>query len=238
MKYSLKINFERWSTILKENTIDTIRTLLHSAIPKMPRPKCWPLAASGFDLIAHKIAQFCGMENKYYYEYRMPFLVGDAFNFPGLDSWMMLDCSSGKMDHQLRFLNELRGDFFHVNMQDVFDSARAAWKDQVASGTFSDDVENQLHWTAWAKHPSSVVVPTVTTGKFFVRSVLAICFPGLCLILKDFNSVEEIEHAWLQMPIVKTMPKQEYDDWWVELFLERKVWGRCSVFPKFSSWRQ
>ena len=68
---------------------------------------------------------------------------------------------------------------------------------------FSDDIESHLDWQEWTKHPSSLVVPTVTTGKIFVRSVLAICFPGLCLILKDFNSVEEIEHAWLQMPIVK-----------------------------------
>ena len=36
-----------------------------------------------------------------------------------------------------------------------------------------------------------------------MRTVLAIGFAGLCLILKDFNSAEEIEDAWLQMPIVK-----------------------------------
>ena len=102
---------------MKERTSDDISSRLYRTIPKMPREKCWPLAASGFDLTAHKIAQFRGMESKYYYEYRRPFLEEDAFNFPGLESWMMLDCSSGKMDHQLRFL---RGDFFHVNIQDVF----------------------------------------------------------------------------------------------------------------------
>ena len=73
----------------------------------------------------------------------------------------------------------------------------------MAVGTFSDDIENDLDWTAWAKHPSSLVVPTDTTGVYFVRTVLAIGFAGLCLILKDMNSAEEIEAAWLQMPRVK-----------------------------------
>ena len=61
----------------------------------------------------------------------------------------------------------------------------------------------QLDWEAWRRQPSSMVVPTRTTGICFVRSVLAIGFAGLCLILKDFNSAQEIEDAWLQMPKVK-----------------------------------
>ena len=99
-------------------------------------------------------------------------------------------------------LDFLRGDFFRVKItDDVFSLAEAARKHQVVVGTLPASAP-QLDLEAWRKQPSSMVVPTRTTGIFFVRSVLAIGFPGLCLLLKDFNSVEEIQHAWLQMPIV------------------------------------
>ena len=65
----------------------------------------------------------------------------------------------------------------------------------------------QLDWGEWERQPSSMVVPTKTTGVYFVRSVLAITFAGLCLILRDFNSAEEIEQAWLEMPVVKGKKK-------------------------------
>ena len=109
MKYSLKINFERWSTFLKENTSDTIRTRLYSAIPKMPRRKCWPLAASGFDLNPNKVTQFRGMLSKYNYEFRRPFLERDTSHFPEIDTWRMQNCTSAKVFDRLDFL---RGDFF------------------------------------------------------------------------------------------------------------------------------
>ena len=72
----------------------------------------------------------------------------------------------------------------------------------MAVGTFVGRPPS-LDWGKWRENPSSLVVPTDTTGVYFVRTVLAIGFAGLCLILKDFNSAEEIEDAWLQMPRVK-----------------------------------
>ena len=199
MKWSLKINFDRWTNFLKENSIETIRKRLGSAIPKMPRRKSWPLAASGYDLNPNKVTEFKGMMAKYNYEFRRPFLTRDDADFPKLDTWTMQNCTDATAFDRLEFL---RGPFFRVNIRDVFELADAARKHQVAVGTLSES-RHQLDWQEWRRQPSSMVVPTTTTGIYFVRSVLTIGFASLCLILKDMNSVAEIEEAWLQMPKVK-----------------------------------
>ena len=160
-----------------------------------------PLAArSGVELTPNKIASFKGMLGKYNYEYRRPF-VGDLF--PELDSWTMTFRDTPSMTFRDR-LDYLRGHFFHVEEQEVYAFATKAYKKQVADGVFAGV---ELCWKEWEKSPSSLVVPTTVPGMFFVRSVLATNFACLCEILKELNTTEEIETAWLKMPIVKPVKK-------------------------------
>ena len=70
----------------------------------------------------------------------------------------------------------------------------------MAVGTFAGI---DLDWDGWMNNPSSLVVPTKKTGIYFMRTVVAIGFAALCLLLRDLNSAQEIEEAWLKMPIVK-----------------------------------
>ena len=203
----------------------------------MPRRKCWPLAASGYDLSLNpnKVTQFRDMLSKYNYEFRRPFLERDAAHFPELDTWTMQNCTAAKVLDRFDFL---RGDFFRVKVtDDVFSLAEAARKHQVVVGTLPESAP-QLDWEAWRRQPSSMVVPTRTSGICFVRSVLAIGFAGLCLLLKDFNSVEEIEHAWLQMPIVKPKkPNRGTAAGWWNYSWGGKSWGGGQS-SRSSSWRQ
>ena len=143
------------------------------------------------------MSQFRGMLTKYNYEYRRPFL-GEAF-IPKLDDWHVEDCRDPELDNRLRFLCDQR---FHVEKEtheSIWHSASKAW-DKVAVGTKTNV---QLDWNAWYLNPTSLVVPTTKDGIYFVRTVTAICFASLCLLLRNLSTAQEVEEAWLKMPIVK-----------------------------------
>ena len=78
-----------------------------------------------------------------------------------------------------------------------------------------DDVD----WKALEAAPSSMVVPSNKGSwvpwsaiggtwhlqwhcRYYLRRVLAITFPALCLLLAEEHTAEQIEAYWLQMPLV------------------------------------
>ena len=101
-------------------------------------------------------------------------------------------------------LRSHRGNFFHVDKESVVPFAQEAWEDQVAVGT----ALIPLNWDEWYNALSSLVIPTEIRGVFFVRMVLTISFAGLFHLLKESNSMDEIERAWLQMPLVKARKEE------------------------------
>ena len=77
--------------------------------------------------------------------------------------------------------------------------------------TFIWQQEN-VDWTALRAAPSSMLVPTMAGSAassgmsdsfHYVRQVLAISFPALCWALRDYHTAEEIETAWVHMPLLK-----------------------------------
>ena len=68
---------------------------------------------------------------------------------------------------------------------------------------------------------SSMLVPTITSAAsssavgdvsfHIVRTVSAISFPALCWLLRDCHTAEEIEQAWLHMPLVRPGKPAEDD---------------------------
>ena len=191
MQAALKTNFDYWNSFMKETCFQDVGSCLFKKIPEKPPKKSWPLAASAS---GETVTQFRGMLTKYNYEYRRPFL-GEAF-IPSLDTWKLEDCRPQEIDDRLQFLSS---NWFRVPMKNIWHSANKAW-DRVAVDC---KAAIALDWDEWEKNPSSLVVPTTKPGIYFVRTVLAIGFAALCLLLRDLNSAQEIEEAWLKMPIVK-----------------------------------
>ena len=69
--------------------------------------------------------------------------------------------------------------------------------------------KTDVDWTAWI---SSMIAPAWSGSSaasaigdkcFYVRKVLTISFPALCVMLQQFHTATEIEQAWLRMPLVK-----------------------------------
>ena len=52
--------------------------------------------------------------------------------------------------------------------------------------------------------PLTSAVGDDTSPRVAVRKVLAMCFPSLCCLLKDSFTANEINAAWLCMPLVRT----------------------------------
>ena len=135
-----------------------------------------------------------GLLAKYNLEYRRPY--PQHCNATALDSWRRM--SKGDLDDER--VRRFSTHPFHVSIVDFRGTA-----------LLHHGRERSVDWAAWRLSPSSMVVPLPAGGELsavggndcFARKVVTINFPALCWLLRDDHSADEIELAWLCMPLVK-----------------------------------
>ena len=78
----------------------------------------------------------------------------------------------------------MASDFFFVNWGDI--SRIIHHECEELSGQI------ELDWHAWRAKPSSLVIPTMAVGIYYVRRVLTPTFAALFSMLKDLYTVAEL----------------------------------------------
>ena len=149
------------------------------------------LSSTGRAFTHNPCYDMLGLLTKYNWEFRHPCPKKCIYS-SNLDVWHKV--AEEKIDSDL--LAHFSASQFQVDVEELRESP--IWD--------KEDVD----WTAWG---SSMIVPamdwtsasTSAIGDkcFYVRKVLSINFPGLCCMLQKYHTADEIEEAWLHMPLVK-----------------------------------
>ena len=161
------------------------RRLLDS-VPSRPRRFTGrPLATPSFRLSQNSLGALLGLVAKYNWQFRRPYPQRcNVVQLDQLDAWRKVATKSLDASQVQIF----SGQQYRIDSREFRETF--IWQ--------QEDVD----WTAAVGAPSSMLVPA-TVGFHYVREVSAMSFPSLCWLLRNHHTAEEIETAWLQMPLVK-----------------------------------
>ena len=162
---------------------ETVPRLLES-VPRRPLATDGP-SATAPRLVDNPRGQMLGLLAKYNWQFRRPYPQrGNVLRLDQLDGWRPV--ATDRLDaNQVQIFS---GHQYHIDLREFRE-------------TFIWAQEN-VDWTAAVGAPSSMLVPT-TVGYHYVRTVTGICFPSLCWVLRRYHTAEEIETAWLHMPLLR-----------------------------------